>query len=170
MKDALWDGVLSVVDALKESEPGHFSSHDAANYSDDERAVTCQMKMGQDDGTSLVYDITVSVKVREDSADGFWTGSSPHPRIYTLPSDIDESRRVVVDGQHYSIGPGASGGFGGRRFDIEFFDGRRVTTHDLWSQGTIPPKHRERYPDNARFAPQPERSRFTAFDLLTEEN
>ncbi|GGY88793.1 hypothetical protein CP967_31265 [Streptomyces nitrosporeus] len=170
MKQALWDGVLSIVDGLTKSEPGYFSSRRAGDFSDDDSTVTCEMQMGQDDGTSLIYDITVSVKVREDSADDFWTGHSQHPDIYTLPSDANESRRVVVDGQHYSIGPGNSGGFGGRRFDIEFFDGRKVTTHDLWSQGTIPPKHRERYPDNARFAPQPERSRFTAFDNLhTEE-
>jgi hypothetical protein len=165
MKDALWDGVLSVVDGLSETERGHFSSRDIAHYSDDEQTVTCQMQMGQDDGTSQVYDITVSVKVREDSADWFWTGEGA-----ALPGSVAEPRRVVVDGKHYVIGSGGNGGFGGRRFDIEFFDGRRVTTHDLWSQGTIPPKHRKRYPDNARFAPQPERSRFTAFESFQGEN
>ena len=39
----------------------------------------------------------------------------------------------------------------GRRFDIEFFDGRRVTTHDLWSGSDIPERYRAHLPDNARF-------------------
>ncbi|GGX26811.1 hypothetical protein [Streptomyces chryseus] len=170
MKNALWQGVLSVVDSLKVTEPGHFSSRDAAHYSDDETSVLCEMKMGQDDGTSTIYRITVSVEATEDSADDFWTGHSPHPHIYSLPADADESRRVVVDGKHYTIGPGGSGGFGGRRWDIEFFDGRKVTTHDLWSQGTIPPKHRERYPDNARFAPREPRERFKGFGPIDVES
>ncbi|MFJ5103197.1 hypothetical protein [Streptomyces sp. NPDC088554] len=154
MKQALWDGVLRVVDSLKNSQPGHFSSRDAAHYNADETSVTCDMRMGQDDGTSTVYRITITVEASEDSADDFWTEPSPHPGIWRQPADCEPERRVVVDGQHYTIGPGNSGGFGGRRFDIKFFDGRLVTTHDLWSQGTIPPKHRGRYPDNARFVPQ----------------
>lgn len=154
MKTAMWDGVLSVVDSLKDSQPGHFSSRDAANCNSDETSVTCDMKMGQDDGTSTVYRITVTVEATEDSADDFWTQHSSHPHIWSQPADCAPGRRVVVDGEHYTLGPGGSGGFGGRRWDIEFFDGRRVTTHDLWSQGTIPPKHRERYPNNARFLPQ----------------
>ncbi|CAO0836086.1 putative protein OS=Streptomyces microflavus OX=1919 GN=Smic_80960 PE=4 SV=1 [Streptomyces microflavus] len=124
------------------------------------------MKMGQDDGTSQVYDITVSVKVREDSADWYWAGNGAALPGSMKSRDGSSSRGTTTS---WERGMG-NGGFGGRRFDIEFFDGRRVTTHDLWSQGTIPPKHRERYQDNARFAPQPERSRFTAFDLLMEED
>lgn len=47
-------------------------------------------------------------------------------------------------------------GFGGREFNIEFFDGRTVTTHNLWCQGKIPERFRS-YPelqDNARFIPK----------------
>lgn len=155
MKDALWAGALAVVDSLTDTEPGRFSSRTAGDFSSAAgESVTCEMQMGQGDGSSRVYDVTVSVTVRDDSSDDFWTGHSRHPDIYTQPADADEARRVVVDAEHYVIGPGGSGGHGGRRFDIEFFDGRKVTTRDLWSQGTIPPKHRERYPNNARFVPQ----------------
>ncbi|MGW4792213.1 hypothetical protein ACWEPC_07335 [Nonomuraea sp. NPDC004297] len=48
----------------------------------------------------------------------------------------------MVDGEHYAIG-GDTGGFrghGGRHFDIEWFDGRRATTQNLWHQGTVPPR------------------------------
>lgn len=65
---------------------------------------------------------------------------------------------VRVGGKHYRIlaeGDGPCGpafrGFGGARFDIEFLDGRRVTTRNLWHQGTIPEHFRGRLPDNAKF-------------------
>jgi len=65
-------------------------------------------------------------------------------------------RRVVVDGEHYMIsvetGPGFRG-FGGKQFIIQFFDGRIITTNDLWHQGTIPDRFREMLPDNAVFLP-----------------
>jgi hypothetical protein len=69
----------------------------------------------------------------------------------------DLARRVVVDGEHYLIcdetASAVMRGFGGHPFGIEFFDGRRVTTRNLWHQGTVPPQYRDRYPDNARFVP-----------------
>lgn len=70
-----------------------------------------------------------------------------------LESAADPAARVVVDGEHYTIGgdTGAFRGFGGHRFDIEWFDGRKATTRNLWHQGTVPAEWRHRYPDNARF-------------------
>lgn len=60
-----------------------------------------------------------------------------------------------MDGEHYLIcdekGSRGFRGFGGHRFDIEFFDGRRVSTTNLMHQGTVPAKWRERFPDNAQF-------------------
>ncbi|MEV0617635.1 hypothetical protein AB0I81_30240 [Nonomuraea sp. NPDC050404] len=75
-----------------------------------------------------------------------------------LESVVDPAARVVVDGDHYAIGDDTGGfrGHGGRRFDIEWFDGRKTTTRNLWHQGEIPPEWRHRYPDNARFV-QPEK-------------
>jgi hypothetical protein len=68
----------------------------------------------------------------------------------------DTAGRVVVDGEHYRIRPpmpdGLPGpGFGGQRFVIRFFNGREVTTCNLWHQGTIPAQFRGRLPDNAHF-------------------
>ena len=64
---------------------------------------------------------------------------------------------VVVNGIRYTIGDENSTshfkGFGGAKFDIEFFDGRKVVSHNLWCQGAIPDVFRS-YPelqDNARF-------------------
>lgn len=67
---------------------------------------------------------------------------------------------VRVSGGHYKIGPeplpGEKGmyGYGGRAFHIQFMDGRKVTSHNLWHQGTIPPHFRAMLPDNAVFIEQ----------------
>ncbi|MFF1625581.1 hypothetical protein [Streptomyces sp. NPDC058272] len=153
IRDALWRGILAVGDALP--KPGSHSRTEGAYVDDgtDGRTYRATFGIGQDDGTDRKFEVTVSVRESVDSKDDFWTQHSPSPDIYGLPADVEPGRRVVVDGEHFTIGPGDSGGYGGRRFDVEFFDGRKVTTRDLWHQGVIPPKHRERYPDNARFVP-----------------
>ena len=68
-------------------------------------------------------------------------------------------QELVIDNYCYSIGsepkPGERRSFlgmGGRRFDIEFFDGRKVTTHNLWAGGLIPERFRARIPNTAKFA------------------
>lgn len=65
---------------------------------------------------------------------------------------------VIIDGSFYSPGNRRSGtfrGMGGRRFDIEFIDGphkgKRITTFDLWSGGTMPQHWKEKLKDNAIF-------------------
>jgi len=63
---------------------------------------------------------------------------------------------VRIKGTHYIIAPdnpnrNAFRGFGGAEFNIRFNDGRLVTTHNLWCQGDIPKRFRERLPDNATF-------------------
>ncbi len=70
----------------------------------------------------------------------------------------NESRVARIDGSHYMIEPdkpkdkpGFLKGFGGTRFEIKFFDGRQMVTHNLWHQGLIPQHFRERLPDNAEF-------------------
>lgn len=67
----------------------------------------------------------------------------------------DVPTQVVVNGCVYQIGDENSSssfrGFDGRKFEIEFFDGRRVVTTNLWYNGEIPEKFRELLPDNAKF-------------------
>ena len=67
----------------------------------------------------------------------------------------DKPEMIRVDGQHYVIGREEDSGFGrgfaGRKFVIEFFDGRKVTTSNLWAQGNIPARFLERLPDNAKW-------------------
>lgn len=46
-------------------------------------------------------------------------------------------------------------GFGGAKFVIKFFDGRIVTTTNLWCQGTVPDDFRNDLPDNAEFIKEP---------------
>lgn len=42
-------------------------------------------------------------------------------------------------------------GFSGRRFWIRFFDGRRITTNNLWFRGDVPKTFKSQLPDNAEF-------------------
>lgn len=90
----------------------------------------------------------------QSQEDVFWTHKSPFD-FMGLPQDVEEGKRVVVGGVHYTIGdteyPKRGGGYGGAEFEIRFNDGRVVKTRDLWHQGTIPERHRHLYPDNAIF-------------------
>lgn len=69
--------------------------------------------------------------------------------------------KTIIDGCVYSPGRRTSGEFrgcAGRRFDIEYFDGKRITTFDLWVGGVIPQRWRDRMPDTARFLNGAERA------------
>lgn len=145
---ALWAGVLAVIDALPK-ETGGTARHVGQFVVDGaSTTATTTFEVDQPDGTTKVYALTLAVEQSVDEHDRTWgpggraAGSSP-------------DRRVVVDANLYLIGDGARfggfRGFGGREFCIEFFDGRKVATRDLWHQGVIPPKWRELWPDNARF-------------------
>jgi hypothetical protein len=154
VRHAAWKGVLALVEDLPRETGG--TSRSVGDFTEDGlggAAMRATFKVGQEDGSDKVYAITVAVEQSVDHNDKFW---GPGGRR----DGDDLAKRVVIDGEHYTLGEDKPGyewkGFGGRRFDIEFFDGRKVTTHDLWHQGTIPPKWRERYPDNARFV-TPER-------------
>ena len=61
----------------------------------------------------------------------------------------------MIDGTHYVIEPDDPGsyfqGFGGSKFQIEFNDGYRVITHNLWCQGEPPKEWIDKFPNNARF-------------------
>ncbi len=66
-----------------------------------------------------------------------------------------QARVARVNGTHYIVGdedaPQSFRGFGGSLFLIQFDDGRRVATTNLWCQGEIPPALRDKLPDNAKF-------------------
>jgi hypothetical protein len=67
----------------------------------------------------------------------------------------DSPRTVRVGGVHYHIGidnpDSPFKGFGGGLFLVQFNDGRRVRTNNMWCQGTIPSALRDKLPDNAVF-------------------
>lgn len=64
-------------------------------------------------------------------------------------------RCLTIDGDHYMAQPENGGppyGHGGRAFGIEMLkDGRRFVARNLWHQGKIPLRFRDRLPDNAKF-------------------
>ena len=68
----------------------------------------------------------------------------------------DYPTTVRVSGTHYMISPDNSStlgfkGFGGAEFRIKFNDGRYIVSHNLWCQGDIPERFKDRLPDNAVF-------------------
>ena len=67
---------------------------------------------------------------------------------------IRKNNMTIIDGFTYKPGTRTEGkfrGMAGRRFDIEYFDGQRCTTFDLWGGGQIPENFRHLRPDNAKF-------------------
>ena len=62
---------------------------------------------------------------------------------------------AIIDGTMYTIGdendPSPFRGFGGDKFVINFKDGRKVTTTNLWCGGDISEHWRPQFPDNADF-------------------
>lgn len=78
----------------------------------------------------------------------FWT---EYAESYHQPD------QVVVNGKHYVIGDEQQAGnrrwrgFGGSPFNIRFFNGRMVRSTNLWHQGDIPERFKERMPNNAEF-------------------
>lgn len=70
----------------------------------------------------------------------------------------EKEEHIIINGQcYYDDGEVKNPdrhlflGHSGRRFWIRFFDGRTITTNNLWSQGDIPEEFREELPDNAEF-------------------
>ena len=90
----------------------------------------------------------------KESRVSYWTVQSTSQYPYPFPADTEPERRVVSDGEFYAIAdddePGFHG-YGGRRWEIQFFDGRRVVTHNLWHLGHIPEECKHLYSENARF-------------------
>ena len=62
---------------------------------------------------------------------------------------------AIIDGTFYTIGDENDSspvrGFGGDKFVINFKDGRKVTTTNLWCGGNISDAWRSQFPDNADF-------------------
>jgi hypothetical protein len=71
------------------------------------------------------------------------------------------SKTIRIEGTHYMNGPNAKkphkyNGFAGRKFTIKMNSGEIIETCDLWYQGEIPTRFRDKMPDNATFVHVPE--------------
>jgi hypothetical protein len=69
---------------------------------------------------------------------------------------LTPENRFIIEGHHYVALPNdphplAMRGFSGRRFEIKTDDGRTIVTNNLWHQGEIPERFRDRLPNNAVF-------------------
>jgi|AntAceMinimDraft_4_1070372.scaffolds.fasta_scaffold22341_6 hypothetical protein len=69
--------------------------------------------------------------------------------------ELHDELTVVVDHTRYHIAEDSPGayfkGHGGREFNIEFFDGRKIKSRNLWCQGDVPEKYWKQIPNNAKF-------------------
>lgn len=147
LKDAIWQGFLTLVKGIKdlpnESREGTRSAIEEYSEEDGLHVAKMYYEEQNPDGTSTRYDVEIRVTERVHHNDDYWGAG------------FDPAREVIVNNVHYMLGttggPNSMRGFGGRRWRIQFHDGRLIETTDLWYQGTIPPKWRERYPDNAIF-------------------
>jgi hypothetical protein len=162
MQQLQWKLILDAVEAIKLAEPApRGSGRSQAYYTEDGTVVATILDLGMLDGTRKVFHIravappthgrpglvpTIHVDRWFHSNEPYWEREIAH----------EPDRRVVIEGVHYRLGtatkPSSHNGMSGRQYDIEFFDGRRVTTCDLWYQGPIPPKFRDALPDNAKLA------------------
>ena len=72
-----------------------------------------------------------------------------------IEDDKLRDNTFVIDGCHYFVANENNNssfrGCGGQKFHISSFDGRIITTTNLWVQGEIPERFRDRMPDNAKF-------------------
>jgi hypothetical protein len=76
---------------------------------------------------------------------------------HEIIADIKNPRRCIIDGRSYIVVeaprdmPLRCRGFAGRTFKIEWLDGRKVITNNLWTNGPIPQRFLDRLLDNAKF-------------------
>lgn len=153
LQDSLWDGCLAIVDGIHkgvyQSNPAGGTARSIAHKEsfDDTLITHCTYRVGQEDGTDVIYEISVNVTKRISSNDDFWNPSRG------VRKNDDPTKRVVVNNEHYLIVTEDTGfkGFGGREWRIKFHDGRRIDCSNLWYQGVIPPAWREVYANNAVF-------------------
>ncbi|MCH7826433.1 MAG: hypothetical protein IIC75_00430 [Bacteroidetes bacterium] len=127
-----------------------------------DKEVTAAIKQFEADNPPYVESCRECGGVEFDNYAAF--RSAPHDNGLCFDCDFwtnyvnrkDESHNVRINGDHYRIGsedvsPNECKGFSGQKFIIHFFDGRKEVTTNLWEQGTIPERFRDRLPDNARF-------------------
>jgi hypothetical protein len=90
----------------------------------------------------------------------------------------EHTSMTIIDGHVYSPGNRTSGefrGMAGRRFDIEYIEpsvhaGKRITTFDLWSGGTMLESLAAKYPDTARFLGGAERAQASGMTCWNPSN
>lgn len=70
----------------------------------------------------------------------------------------EKEKHIIIGGECYQDGGDIKNpssymflGFSGRRFWIRYFDGKEITTNNLWYQGKIPDEFRDQLPDTAEF-------------------
>jgi hypothetical protein len=165
----IWNHLEPIVEDLKKARPTSGSSREPGEYihhEDGHIEGSTYLTTFNSDGTQTHHRITgvfrdglvtTSVEATENTRDSVWEAGGE------MDSDDDVPRRIIVNHIVYYIRPDTTApsycaGFGGRRWEIEYLDdGRRVVSRNLWQTKRVPPKWRDRWPDTARFIPEPPR-------------
>lgn len=163
---ALWDLALAKTEEIELAHRGQFRlrSRSAGMWTQNPSiSVTMHLTLASAEGEVLLYVVTACAgrphlySGRQEPSTKFECFHAFDSDYWLQQVDSDPAARVVVGGTHYRLGPNRPGnndlkGFAGRRWEIEYLDGRpSVVTNDLWYQGKIPEQYRSLIPDNARF-------------------
>jgi len=103
----------------------------------------CGKKISEDDLKYAIRDSLISEKLCFEC--NFWMD-----KIKT----INDPYWLRINNESYYVGDEEDDrlrGFNGQKFRIKFDDGKIIETTNLWHQGTIPERFRNRLPDNAKF-------------------
>lgn len=116
---------------------------------------------GKIDEDIAIYECEVGDKVvHTDTSKCVTNKIKPVKRLFRedVIKILNNNYRIIINGNCY-VDSGDKPqcdykswlGFDGQRFYIRFFDGREITTNNLWHNGIIPQEYREQLPDNAEF-------------------
>lgn len=156
----LWQKVLHESDRIRRvyhRDGGGGSSRSAAMAHADGRTVSCILDVQLPDGSHATYHIKATKKAQFQSGPEISVSYDKyyHDNVRFWEEQLkDRNDAVVIDNKHYRIGredAKGSRGHGGSKFVIEFNDGTIITTTNLWYQGVIPPRLRDKFPNTARF-------------------
>lgn len=151
-KQELWDAILVECGEIQKENPATGSSRGTAFYQGKDRAM-CIMTIGLRNGAKMTNiieahrwrdQVSVSVNVSYSNNDRFWQEKIAFKKRLIIIDHVCYQTENENSSSHFR-------GFGGQKFVIEFFDGRKLETTNLWHIGIIPPYYRRTLKDNAKF-------------------
>ena len=161
----LWDAVIARCAELEKAVPCRSTGRSAALIGADGHTVSALLALYQADGTSLRYQVEARIVPLFLRGGGNVSVTSEGPWVNSDDAEWErriaarDAHNVIIGATWYGIRPdlperdSSHAGFAGALHRIRYLaDGRVIETRNLWHGGTIPPKFRDRLPDDAEFA------------------